>query len=116
MSNNTENCIKNGDTLEHEIIGYSGALGVSLILIPQVHKTYREGNVEGLSLTFLLINLWTSGSFLLYGILEEIMPMIISNTISLLSCVLLLLMYCNWRNKNRIHTIDNNINEELNNE
>ena len=115
MNNQTQICIKKGDTLEHEIIGYSGALGVSFILIPQVCKTYKEGKVDGLSLTFLLINLWTSGSFLLYGILEGIIPMIISNIVSLLSCISLLIMYCNWRNKNRIHTIDNNINEELNN-
>ena len=116
MNNQTDNCIKNGDTLEHEIIGYSGAFGVSLILLPQVRKTYKDGNVEGISLTFLLLNLWTSGSFLIYGMLEEIMPMIISNTISLLSCISLLIMYCKWCNKNRIHTIENNINEKLNNE
>ena len=116
MNNQSVDCNLNGDTLEHEIIGYSGAFGVSLILLPQVRKTYKDGNVEGISLTFLLLNLWTSGSFLLYGILEEIMPMIISNIVSLSSCISLLLMYYKWHNNNRIHTIENNINEELNNE
>ena len=61
-----------GDTLTNEIFGYASALGVSLILIPQVVKTYREKNVRGLSLTFLLLNLWTSEAFLIYGVLERI--------------------------------------------
>ena len=95
-----------GDTLTNELFGYAGALGVSLILIPQVVKTYREKNVRGLSLTFLLLNLWTSGTFLIYGVLERIWPMIVSNIISLSCCFQLLFLYLKWNRKNVVDTTD----------
>lgn len=95
-----------GDTLINELFGYAGALGVSLILIPQVIKTYREKNVRGLSLTFLLLNLWTSGTFLIYGVLERIWPMIVSNIISLSCCFQLLFLYLKWNRKNVVDTTD----------
>lgn len=95
-----------GDTLTNELFGYAGALGVSLILIPQVIKTYREKNVRGLSLTFLLLNLWTSGTFLIYGVLEMIWPMIVSNIISLSCCFQLLFLYLKWNRKNVVDTTD----------
>ena len=95
-----------GDTLINELFGYAGALGVSLILIPQVVKTYREKNVRGLSLTFLLLNLWTSGTFLIYGVLERIWPMIVSNIISLSCCFQLLFLYLKWNRKNVVDTTD----------
>ena len=100
----SESC--GGDTLTNEIFGYAGALGVSLILIPQVVKTYREKNVRGLSLTFLLLNLWTSGTFLIYGVLERIWPMIVSNVISLSCCFQLLFLYLKWNRKNVVDTTD----------
>ena len=83
--------------LINEVFGYCGASGVSLILIPQVAKTYREKNVSGISLTFLLLNLWTSSTFLIYGVLEDIWPMILSNIVSLICCCMLLVMYCSWK-------------------
>ena len=95
-----------GDTLINELFGYAGAFGVSLILIPQVIKTYREKNVRGLSLTFLLLNLWTSGTFLIYGTLEKIWPMIVSNIISLSCCFQLLFLYLKWNRKNVVDTTD----------
>jgi len=101
----SESCRSN-ITITNELFGYAGALGVSLILVPQVIKTYREKNVRGLSLTFLIINLWTGITFLIYGVLERIWPMIVSNIISLLCCFQLLFLYIKWNSRSVVDTTD----------
>ena len=94
------NCTCNNCTYEenveplHELFGYLGALGVSLLLIPQVIKTYKEKNASSLSPGFLVLNIWTALFFLIYGILESILPMLAGNCIAIVCSSLLLIMRC----------------------
>ena len=121
-SNNDSQCHCQEDKIDddfvliHEIFGYCGALGVSLILIPQVLKTYREKNVSGLPQTFLVLNLWTGCTFLTYGLLEHIMPMIISNIIALCSSISLLIMWCRYKNVQPKIGCDNGENTVVDNQ
>ena len=99
IDNYNNTCPEKEITVVHEIFGYMGALGVSLILVPQVCKTCREQNVSGLSKMFLFLNLWTTVSFGVYGILENIWPMILSNIVSVCSTVVLICCYYKWHDK-----------------
>lgn len=77
---------------EHAIdgLGYMGALLLAFLFIPQVWKVYKRRDMKGLTASFLIIQLLAGIDFLLYGILSNSLPIIISN-ISTLVCILLLI-------------------------
>ena len=112
---NNSSCIcpiPNDKKLEHELIGYLGGIGVSLMLIPQVVKTYQQKSVEGISIMFLFLNLLTGTSFITYGLLEDIHPMIFSNIISIFCSLILIVMYCKWNHKTNHTKNSSNVQPE----
>lgn len=82
-----------------EIIGLIAAILTTSAFVPQVIKTWKTKDVEGLSLTmysvfFVGIVLW-----LVYGILIESLSVILANVIT--AILALILVYFKIRFKNR---------------
>ena len=82
-----------------EIIGLIAAILTTSAFVPQVIKTWKTKDVEGLSLTmysvfFVGIVLW-----LVYGILIESLSVILANIIT--AILALILVYFKIRFKNR---------------
>ena len=50
------------------IFGYTGSGLLSILLIPQVYKTYKTKDVSSLSINWLYLNLITCLCWLVYGI------------------------------------------------
>ena len=75
---------------EIQIIGYTAALCLTITLMPQLIKTYRDKEVEDISKGFICLNLFTSILFLIYGILLQQIPIILANCILILQNIILL--------------------------
>ena len=77
-----------------QIIGYLAAfsLTITITLMPQLVKTYKEKKVEDISTGFICLNLTTSVLFLVYGVLLEQIPIVLANCI-LITQNLILLYY-----------------------
>ena len=73
-----------------DIFGYAGAFFLTITLLPQIHKTYREKKMDDFSCGFFCIQVITCVCFLVYGILLEALPLIIANTIVLSQTFLLI--------------------------
>ncbi len=73
-----------------EITGYSAAAFLSILFIPQVYKTFKTKDVNGLSYMFLFLQIITSALFITYGFLIDSIPVIIANTSTLLCNILLI--------------------------
>ena len=75
---------------EIQIIGYTAAICLTITLMPQLIKTYKDKEVEDISKGFIFLNLCTSILFLVYGILLEQIPIILANSILILQNIILL--------------------------
>ena len=79
------------------IIGYLASGFLSFLLIPQVYKTYKTKNIEGLSSGFLYFQIITDILWIVYGIgfllqdnLDGI-PILIANSSLLINSIILLI-------------------------
>ena len=64
-----------------QIFGYSGAICLTVTLLPQIYLTFKTKKVENLSFVFLCLQELTCILFLIYGILLFEIPLIIANSI-----------------------------------
>ena len=72
--------------------GYAGGFFLFIVLTPQVWKTFKSRNADGISLLFLLFEFLASVCFIVYGFLLPLgagLPIVVSNC-SALTCTLLL--------------------------
>ena len=72
-----------------EIIGYLGAVLLSLLLIPQVYQVYTTKKCDQISLYFLVLQNLVCWCWIIYGILLNAPPIIVANSIAEI-CALLL--------------------------
>lgn len=81
------------------IIGSIAGLLTSVAAIPQVIKVFKEKKVENLSL--LMISITTLGVFLwvIYGMMKNETPIIISNGVSTFFNTVLLILYFKYKNQ-----------------
>jgi len=79
-----------------QIIGYLAATSLTITLMPQLVKTYKEKKVEDISKGFICLNLTTSVLFLVYGILLEQIPIILANCILIAQNLILLYYKINY--------------------
>ena len=89
-------------------IGYVAAIFLSILFIPQVVKTYRTKNVQGISLIFLILEVITCILFITYGILIKDIPVIVANCTALLCNILLIVAKLTF-NKINNDSLDNNV-------
>lgn len=82
-----------------EIIGFvAGGLSATLF-IPQIIKIIKEKSAEELSLVTCIIGVISSGLWLWFGIAQNHLSMIVTNSISIFATVLLLILKFIYRNK-----------------
>ena len=87
-----------------EIIGYLGSFLISIILIPQVIKTFTTKETKGLSYIFLLIGFFASVLMVVYGFFINALPIVIANIIYMICNISLLIMKYNY---DKLNNIDN---------
>ncbi|MBN1375421.1 MAG: hypothetical protein JXA01_04630 [Dehalococcoidia bacterium] len=74
----------------HEILGYLAGFFITVGILPQVIRLFKLKSAHEISLLFTLLFLAGGLCWLIYGIIEELLPMIIWNGISvLLMCLML---------------------------
>jgi MtN3 and saliva related transmembrane protein len=78
-----------------DFIGYLAGLLAMISFIPQVIKTIQSRSAKDLSLSMLLLTFATNVLYLVYGIAQHLMPIIVM--ISIMSCVVLVQIALTWR-------------------
>jgi uncharacterized protein with PQ loop repeat len=81
------------------IIGYFGAICLSVLTLPQVYVTYKQKNVDGISKWFLCIQLTTCVTFITYGALIQDYPIIVANSIAGFGSCILIAFYCRFHGR-----------------
>lgn len=80
-----------------EASGHIGSILSSITFVPQVYKVWKTRSANDLSLTMMLIVFLSTVIWLVYGVGNRLMPVIICNGII---CFLsLMLIYFKWRFK-----------------
>ncbi len=75
-----------------EIIGFIAGGLSSALFIPQIIKIIREKSAEELSLVTCIIGVVSSGLWLWYGFLNDHISMIVTNSISVIATIILLIL------------------------
>lgn len=75
-----------------EIIGFVAGGLSSALFIPQIIKILKEKSAEELSLLTCIIGIISSGLWLWYGIINEHLSMIVTNSVSVLATLILLIL------------------------
>ena len=73
------------DAIIIELIGYLGGIFTMISFIPQIIKSYKTRNVEDVSLTMLITTIIAMAFWIAYGFLINAGPVIIMNTIFVVS-------------------------------
>lgn len=72
------------------ILGYIATFLINIAYVPQVVKTIKTKNVEGLSLMMFTILILAGILWIIYGVLLNSFPLIICNGVNVIqSCILL---------------------------
>ena len=110
---------------KYDSIGYVAGFFLCITLLPQIHKVYTLKRANQISIKFISISLITCILFLAYGILNEALPLIISNIITTIQNFILLILKLKYDilSKNRIHnesndniSNDNGLNNNISND
>lgn len=75
--------------LNPEIIGFIAGGLSSALFIPQIIKIIKEKSAEEISLVTCIIGVVSSGLWLWYGILQDHISMMVTNSIAVLATVIL---------------------------
>jgi MtN3 and saliva related transmembrane protein len=73
-----------------EILGYIGAVLSSVTFVPQVWHAWKTKSVGDLSIWMIIILLGNVSTWLTYGILLGLMPVIVANSIILALALVML--------------------------
>lgn len=82
-----------------EIIGLIAAVLTTAAFLPQVYKTWKTKDVSALSLPMLILFFTGIVLWLMYGIYIKSLSMIIANSITIVSSLLLLYFKITYENK-----------------
>ena len=82
-----------------DYIGYIGSILISITFIPQIVHTYKIKDSSGISKPFIFINMIGTVCMLIYGVYENLVPVIISNSLILFLLLLLTFLICIYRNR-----------------
>ncbi|MBN1689599.1 MAG: hypothetical protein JW901_01095 [Dehalococcoidia bacterium] len=74
----------------HEILGYLAGFFITVGILPQVIRLFKLKSAHEISLLFTLLFLVGGLCWLIYGIIEELLPMIIWNGIAVFLMLLML--------------------------
>lgn len=71
--------------MNEDIIGYVGTGVLTVTMIPQVYKTFRERRADDISAIYLFLQIAANILFILYGFCIHSIPVIVSN-LMVVSC------------------------------
>lgn len=75
-----------------DFVGFIAAFLTTLSFVPQAWLVLRTGKTEGISLAMYALFTLGIGAWLVYGVLENALPIIIANAITLFLASLILSM------------------------
>jgi len=75
------------------ILGIIGSIGIAFSLFPQTYKVIKTSEIKSLSFIFIIITFTSSILQLIYGIYNQIIPMIITNSCVFLNSIILLFYF-----------------------
>jgi MtN3 and saliva related transmembrane protein len=81
------------------LIGYCATVVGSLLLVPQVIKTYKTRRVHDLSFLFIILYILNSVLWLAYGLLIDAKPVAIANAVALALCIAQLVFKLRFRDR-----------------
>ncbi len=81
------------------IFGYAASANACIMMIPQVYVTFKNKSVEDLSITYIIMNLFTQMLFFPYSIHFKLYPLITVNSFLSLYDICIIIMYYNIENK-----------------
>merc|ERR1712080_788161 len=73
-----------------EAVGYAAGVASATMLIPQIYTTCKLKDTESISVGTLILNLLCSTLWLIYGILQNLWPIIISNIPGVIFSIILI--------------------------
>ncbi|MCC8369306.1 MAG: SemiSWEET transporter [Rickettsia endosymbiont of Oxypoda opaca] len=80
-----------------EIMGYIAGILTTIAFVPQVIKTYQSRSTQNISLSMYIIYCTSVVLWLIYGILINSLPLIITEMITLILSGAILVMKCLWK-------------------
>jgi len=82
------------DEIENKILidvfGYTSGILVAITLLPQIYKTLKNKTAKHLSFKFLIISVLASILKIIYGILINQLPIIITSPIILIETIIII--------------------------
>lgn len=81
------------------IIGLVAGILTSSSMVPQVVKTIKEKKAEEVSLTMLVVLMLGVATWVAYGIVREDMPIIVTNTFSLMVNITMIILRLKYQRK-----------------
>ena len=83
-----------GDEILIDFFGYTSGVLVGITLIPQVIKVLKTKRAEHLSHKFLIISLFASIFKLIYGVLINALPIVVTAPIILIETIVIMIAKC----------------------
>lgn len=81
----------------YEIVGLVAAIITTAAFLPQVFKTYKTKDTSGLSLSMYISFLFGVVLWLIYGFHLKSLPMILANTVTIISTLYLVAMKLKYK-------------------
>lgn len=80
-----------------EIIGFIAGGLSSALFVPQIIKIIKEKSAEEIALLTCIIGIVSSGLWLWYGIMNEHLSMIVTNSISVIATMILIVLKLKYK-------------------
>ncbi|PQJ79500.1 SemiSWEET family sugar transporter [Polaribacter porphyrae] len=80
-----------------EVLGYLAAILTTISFLPQVFKIYKTKETKSISLSMYIVLTIGILLWLIYGIHLKSLPMILANSITLISLIYILLMKVKYK-------------------
>lgn len=82
-----------------EILGYIGTVLTSITFMPQVYLSWKTKKVSDLSIWMIIIVIVSTTSWLGYGFINDLKPVIVANIIVLLLAIVLFYLKMKYKEK-----------------
>jgi len=80
------------------ILGYVGGFFLTINMIPQIYKTYKEKKADNISLLFLLLNFIGLFLNMTYSYLDKIYAIAIPISFSFFFCCIMIILKLKYKN------------------
>lgn len=85
---------------DYDYVGYIGSLLISINLIPQIYHIYKIKNAKSISVVSFILNIISSILMIIYGLLINKIPIIISNSMVFIFSIIMLFLKHLYKEEN----------------